>query len=90
MTDRPYGLFHQPRNTLAKITEIWAVVSVDPEDENEGVCAMKMGDSWMPMIAADPKRLEFIKAQAARLAAATGQKMKLVKFTTREEVEDIG
>lgn len=86
MTDKPYGLFRQPKNTMPQIGSIWAVLSVDEADGNEGVCSIRVGDSWMPLIAADEKRLAIIRREGAALARVTGKKLRLVKFTAREEV----
>lgn len=82
-------LFHQPKNTMPRIDCVWAVVSVDPSDGNEGVCAAEFTGVMMPLIAADEKRLAMIIPIAERIKAATGIKLKLVKFTTREEVREI-
>jgi hypothetical protein len=91
MSDAPphYTLFHQPKNTMPKITEIWAVVSVDPADGNEGVAAATVSGMMLPLIAADEKRLAMILPIAEHIKASTGLKLKLIKFTTREEVREI-
>lgn len=50
------------RDNHLKIESIWAFVSVD-DDGNEGVCAAQlMGPgSLMPLIAADPARLDSLR-----------------------------
>lgn len=78
---------HSPKNTIVRIDQIWAAVSVDPDDNTEGVCAVQMNDHWMPLIAADEERLPFIREQAARLASL-GRKIKIIRLTTREVVEE--
>jgi hypothetical protein len=42
------------------------------------------------MIAADKDRLEILIPMAEYIVAQTGIKIKLVKFTTREEVHEYG
>jgi hypothetical protein len=79
----------QPKNTLPRIEQLWAIVSVDAQDGNEGVCAAMIGGVIMPLIAADEKRLEQIVPIAKEVAAETGTKFKLVRFSNREEVSDI-
>lgn len=86
--DVPEGYLHQPKNTMPRIEEVWAFVSVDPDDGNEGVCAFRTGDAWMPLIAADTKRLEQLRQIAKDLSKFTKNKIKLVKFTKREELEE--
>jgi hypothetical protein len=80
---------YKPKNTMF-INEIWAFVSVDPEDGYEGVIsAPLMGPgSQVPLIAADPKRLDSLWPIARNIAAVTGVKCKLVKFWNREEIEE--
>jgi hypothetical protein len=87
VTDDP--LLIQPKNTMPRIDSIWAFVSVDPQDGNEGVCAFQIGQHMMPMIAADPKRLKALTPLAESLALRTGMKIKLVRFTAREEVREL-
>lgn len=84
------ALFTQPKNTMPKIESIWAYVSVDADDGNEGVCAVTFGNGiTIPLIAADPARLDSIRPLAMDLAAKTGMKIRLVRFTSREEIEEI-
>jgi hypothetical protein len=86
----PLDLFVQPKNTMPRIESIWAFVSVDPIDGNEGVCAAPLTGVMLPMIAADKDRLEILIPMAEYIVAQTGIKIKLVKFTTREEVHEYG
>lgn len=70
-----------------RITELLAYVAVGDDDE-EGICAfMAPGGMWHPMIMAD--RVRF--AQLVPIAQAMreqGQKIRLVRFTTREELDE--
>jgi hypothetical protein len=87
VNDDPFLI--QPKNTMPRIDSIWAFVSVDPQDGNEGVCAFNSGIHMMPMIAADPKRLEQLTPLAESLALRTGMTIKLVRFTAREEIREL-
>lgn len=80
-------VLHAPKNTIRRIDSVWMVISVDPEDNTEGVCAAPMGPGGMlvPLIAADERRLEDIKAWAKRLRDM-GQTVKMIRLTSREEV----
>jgi hypothetical protein len=85
-------LLLQPKNTMPKIESIWAFVSLDPRDGNEGVCAAMIGGAMMPLIAADRARLASLRPIAmaiAKTAALTGTTIKLVQFTRRIETEVI-
>ena len=79
--------FRQPKNTLPRIESVYVFVSVDPEDGNEGVIAAPIGGMTMPMIAADVERLALLKPIAAEIAVAFGITVKLIRLTTREELE---
>jgi hypothetical protein len=82
---------HAPKNEMPRIDCIWAFLSVDEEDGNEGVCAtMLPNGSMMPLIAADEKRLQSLWPEARRIAQMTGRRCRLVKFHTREVIEEFG
>jgi hypothetical protein len=87
--DDEHTIFRQPRASMPRIESVWAFVSVDPEDDNEGICSMMWGGSLLPMIASDKTRVEQLKPIARDLKHYTGMRIKLVKFTVREEIEEI-
>jgi hypothetical protein len=81
---------HAPKNEMPRIDCIWAFLSVDEEDGNEGVCAAPLNGSLMPLIAADEKRLASLWPVAEEIARLTGRVIRLVKFHNREVVRQIG
>lgn len=78
----------QEKNHLLRIDQVWMAISVDG-DGNEGVCAFydERTSGWMPLIAADEARLADINRMAAALAVQRSQLIRIVKMTTREEVD---
>jgi hypothetical protein len=72
-------------NILPRINQVWMAVSVD-DDGSEGVCAIRTDNGWLPLVAADEKRLEFIIEQARFLAEAQRRIIRVVKMCSREEV----
>lgn len=70
------------------IDEIWAFISVGPDGE-EGVCAVQMGDTMMPLIAADETRLADLRPFAEVLAAIDGSPITLARFGHRVDLETI-
>lgn len=78
--------FTAPPNSI-KIEEIYAFVSVD-KDNHEGVIAINTAHGPMPMIAADKARLEYLRPHAVEVARKTKMKVRLLKFSTREEIEE--
>jgi hypothetical protein len=71
-----------------RIDAVWMAVSVD-ENGDEGVCAVNVNGSWMPLLAADEARLPFVIQQATDIAAATQQLIRIVRLTVREEIKTI-
>jgi len=76
-----------PPNHIQRITAVWAAISVD--ETGEGICAVNSNGTWMPLLAADEERLEWIVDQARTLAKMTGKRIKIIKLTSRVEVMDI-
>lgn len=79
-----------PGKNYMKITEMYAFVSSDPD--GEGVVAQSMNmmgqQMMMPFVAADKARMESIKPLAKHIAKTQGKKIKLIKFTVREDLEE--
>jgi hypothetical protein len=74
-------------NYLPRIEHIWAFLSVD--EGGEGVVSMTTKFGHMPMVAADEMRVKQLRPIAQAVAAQTGVRIRLVKFTVREEVEEM-
>lgn len=68
------------------ITEVYAAVSVAP-DGDEGICGVQLGDKWVPLISADETRREWIKKVGAELGQTLGVRVRLVRLSTREDIE---
>ena len=79
--DRNDGRFRYP---------IWAYLSVDPEDGNEGIVAGIFLGVSLPLIAVDEKRLRSLAPMAEEIARKTGRVIRLVKFTNRELIRQLG
>lgn len=75
-------------NSLRNIDSVWMALSVD-DDGTEGVCAVLVGGMMMPLLAADEARLPFIIREASQIAAAQQRLVRIVKLTSREEVQTI-
>ena len=63
---------------------------VADNEEGEGLIGQMIGDQWIPFVCADKTRLESLRPMAENIARASGKKIKLIKFTTRTELEVIG
>lgn len=69
---------------MKQINEIYAYVA--EEGGCEGIISMQMGNTHMPLVGADVARHESLKEHVKQIAKASGKKIKLLKFTNREEV----
>lgn len=75
------------KNHLISIDSVWMAVSVD-DDGTEGVCAVNLNGQWMPLLAADEKRLPFVLDNAEMIARARQQRIKIVRLHSREEIAE--
>lgn len=84
-------IIHDPKNHM-KIDAVWVFISQD-EDGNEGIVAtsvpIKNGTMMLPLVAADEARLQDLKKISKEIERKTKKKIKLIKFTTREDLENI-
>lgn len=72
-----------------RIETVVAFVAHDGDDD-EGIMGFLQPDgTWMPMIAADEERIRRLRPIAEDQAKATGQQVKLVRFSQREDLETI-
>lgn len=80
--------FRAGKNYL-KINELWAWVSVDAEDQNEGIITLGSPMGPLPMIGADKDRMLSMRQLASQAAKNSGIQVKLIRFTTREDIETL-
>lgn len=76
---------HKPEMPLIKT--LHAFLALDPETGNEGVIGMSMGGTFMPLVAADPARIEMLRPHAIRIAEKEKIVVKLVQFSVRSDIE---
>lgn len=70
-----------------RIDTMFAFVAVDAEN-NEGVPAVKIGQMLVPLMCADKDRVDSLRSIALQLARNSKAKIKLIRFTNREELEE--
>ena len=82
-------LKERERPDMPRIDAVWAFLAVDKETGNEGVCGVRsIEGQWLPAIGADLKRVESLKPAVRTLADVHGVKIRLVKFSQREVIEE--
>jgi hypothetical protein len=69
-------------NPLTRIDPVWMALSVD-DDGTEGLCAVQIDGTWMPLVAADEMRLAFIRAQAEIIARQQQRLVRIVRLGER-------
>ena len=72
---------------MPKIESIFAFIAVDREPDDEGIVAAYLNGSWMPLVGADPARVESLRPIAKQVAQTTGKKVTLARFKVREDLE---
>lgn len=82
--------FVDPQQPLLplRIDEMFAYIATD--ETGEGIPAMPISGTTMPLVGADRERMESLRPYAERLAKMAGKKFKLVRFSVREDLEEIG
>jgi len=74
---------------MPKIEQMYAFVCEDSGPEDEGIIGMQTGMGWMPLVGADMARVKSLRPIAETIARSSGKPVKLLRFTTREEIEII-
>ena len=73
---------------MQKINKLFAFVA-ENDETREGIIGAVTDMGTVSMVCADLGRLEEMKKYAVEAANATGKTIKLIVFTTREELEII-
>jgi hypothetical protein len=72
-----------------QIQQVFMYVTDGGEDGQETVVAFLSGLSWHPMVCTDESTAELMRAKAQEIAKATGQQIRLVRFTGAPEVRAV-
>ena len=74
---------------MPRITEMYAFVSEDEDQDDEGIVGTMIGDEWFPMVGADMARVDWWKPRAQIIANTTRKRIKILKFTSMEEIGEV-
>ena len=74
---------------MPKVTELYAYVVADTDEDDEGVPAFSEGKWLLPMMGADMERARSLRSVVEELATSSGKPIKLVRSTGLELVETI-
>jgi hypothetical protein len=70
------------------IDVIYAWVATDPSG-GEGVCSFQIGNTHMPLVGADMERIKSLRPRAEIIRRVTGYPIRLVRFATRADLEEL-
>jgi hypothetical protein len=70
------------------IDSVYAWVVVEP-DGGEGVASAQIGNTHWPLVGADIDRVKSLRALAEAVRRQTGWPVRLVRFSNREELEEL-
>lgn len=73
---------------MKRIDECFLFVAED--EQGEGLIGQRMSDGcWMPFVCADRDRVDSLREAARRVSKHTGKRVRLIRFSVREELEVI-
>lgn len=78
-----------------RVTEMYAFLTIDPTSDCEGIPSFSMRDPingqvmMMPLVAADKDRVDSMRSMAIHLAKVGNAKLRLVKFSKIETLEEL-
>jgi hypothetical protein len=72
---------------MPKVTELYAYVMADKDENDEGVPAMTVAGNVYPLMGADLPRIKSLRPFAQALANEQGKEIKLLRFSQMEIVE---
>jgi len=74
---------------IQRINQLWLVTFINEAGQEIVARAKLTTGEYAPLIAADAARLESILRAASGLAKANNVKMRVIKFTSRLDIEEI-
>ena len=74
---------------IQRINQLWLVTYINEAGQEIVAQAKVTTGEYVPLIAADPARLESIIGAARGLAKVNNLKMRLIELSNRQDIEDI-
>jgi hypothetical protein len=75
--------------SAGQVEEIYAFLATNPDTGEEGIIGGMIGPVWQPLLTFNKVHALEIRRTAIDIAKKIGWECKLVKFTTREEIEQL-
>lgn len=71
---------------MPKITELFAFVAQDKDEDDEGLMAFQTKTGWMPMVGADMGRVVSLKVFADAMVEKSGKTYRILRFKLAGEI----
>ena len=75
--------------TMPKITEMFCFASYDKDEHDEGIPTILTRFGPLPLVGADMDLVSLLLPQAQRAANSLGRRIRIYKFTCREQIGEI-
>lgn len=72
---------------MSSINEVFAFLAQDPE--GEAIVGINTPGGFLPFVGGNMNQIEILKPFAEQIAQKTGRSIKILKFTNREELQEI-
>ena len=73
---------------MPKITEMFAYVVADKDEDDEGVIGMQTAEGWLPLVGADVARAGMYRQAAVLVATQLEKPVRLLHFSGPPELLD--
>lgn len=73
---------------MKQITTVYAYLDLDKDTLEEGIVAIEMANKMFPLIGATIHEQKELKNYVKFISTSEKKNIKLVKFTSREEIEE--
>ncbi len=70
-----------------RVEQVWVALMIHADGDEAVPAMMAPNGMMMPLVAADPKRLGWLRETAAYLAKSSGKPIRIVCFRIREDLE---
>lgn len=73
---------------MPKITEMFAFVTSDTDENDEGVLGVGTSQGLMPMVGADMSRVKSLIPIADKITEKTGKPYRIIKFSSMTDITE--
>jgi hypothetical protein len=75
---------------MARVEELYAFIFEPKDPGQEDIVAVKTGQGLIPLVGAGIEKMEALRPLALQVAQNSGVRIKVLRFSNREELETLG